>query len=227
MKLVFQRKGKNMAKYHGSLQYHEDNIDKHKITVDEIEFLKQLQKEMNTQDHICQADPRFWVIKGTERLYHVEEPDGYELYDKYGCDTVAEDMKEIVEYIVENLLDDINKKQGTKYNIELNVGIFSDSILVNWTDDDGEEESEELENLQDIQNWLEGFGYDEYVIISYKYVPKIYENTMFLTQKDAEDHLRSNDYHYSSDAHTYAMTAWRSPAVEKLVNILQTVDWAN
>ena len=48
---------------------------------------------------------------------------------------------------------------------------------------------------------------------------------MFLTNKSCKEHIRLNNYHYSSDAHSYAMTAWRSPEVEKLFKILQEVDW--
>lgn len=54
---------------------------------------------------------------------------------------------------------------------------------------------------------------------------KIYPNTMFLTQKAAEEHLKSNYYHYSEDAHTYAMTSWRNPETEKLWKILKEIDW--
>lgn len=50
-------------------EYHEDTVEKHEITKEEILFLKELQKEMNTQDTVCQADPRFWVIEGSERVY--------------------------------------------------------------------------------------------------------------------------------------------------------------
>lgn len=48
---------------------------------------------------------------------------------------------------------------------------------------------------------------------------------MFLTNREAKEHLKSNHYHYTSKAHTYAMTAWRSPQVEKLIHILQTADF--
>lgn len=34
-----------------------------KINKEDIEFLKELQNEMLTQDTICQADPRFWVVQ--------------------------------------------------------------------------------------------------------------------------------------------------------------------
>ena len=38
-----------MAKYHENLKYHKDEVAKHKITSEEIQFLKDLQKELNTQ----------------------------------------------------------------------------------------------------------------------------------------------------------------------------------
>ena len=82
-----------------------------------------------------------------------------------------------------------------------------------------------MESLEDIKVWLSEYTNRNFNIISYKTIDKIYEYTMFLTQKDAEEHLRSNYYHYSDDAHTYAMTAWRSPRVEKLINILSTVNF--
>ena len=65
-----------MAKYHDHLQYHEDTTEKHVLTEKEIQFLLKLQKEMNTQDTVGNADPRFWVIKGTEKEYGIET--GYE-----------------------------------------------------------------------------------------------------------------------------------------------------
>lgn len=37
---------------------------------------------------------------------------------------------------------------------------------------------------------------------------------MFLTESDAEMHLKRNNYHYSSDAHTYIDHAWRAPELE-------------
>ena len=61
-----------MAKLY-ELKYHEDEFpQKREMTREDIIFLTSLQKEMNTQDHVSQADPRFWVIRGTERKYHID-----------------------------------------------------------------------------------------------------------------------------------------------------------
>lgn len=218
-----------MAVYHKNLKYHEDDIEKHVLTNEEKSFLSELQQELNTQDNVGQANPRFWVIKGSEKLYHVDEADGFELYDEDACEVIAENTKDICEYINDNLLEEINENrlEKEKYTVTFETSVFgNNTICVSWTDEDGDERREELSDLDDIQEWLNSNGYS-YEVISYKLIPKIYENTMFLTQKDAEEHLRANYYHYSGDAHTYAMTAWRSQRMEKLIEILQKTDWLN
>lgn len=53
----------------------------------------------------------------------------------------------------------------------------------------------------------------------------IAENTMFLTLREAQEHIQRNGYHYI-DPHTYGMTAWRSPQVERLYEILHEVDFS-
>ena len=43
--------------------HHVDPYKKHRITDEELDFLQELQKEMNTQNTWAQADPRIWVIQ--------------------------------------------------------------------------------------------------------------------------------------------------------------------
>lgn len=40
------------------------------------------------------------------------------------------------------------------------------------------------------------------------------ERSMFLTEADAEKHLKLNHYHYSKNAHTYVKHAWRAPELK-------------
>lgn len=54
---------------------------------------------------------------------------------------------------------------------------------------------------------------------------KIAPNTMFLTLREAQDHIESNRHNYE-DPRPFAMTAWRSPQVEQLYRILHEVDFA-
>lgn len=53
----------------------------------------------------------------------------------------------------------------------------------------------------------------------------IVPDTMFLTLREAEEHLKANYYHYTTGAHTYGMHAWRSPEVAQLIKLLHTVDF--
>lgn len=46
------------------------------------------------------------------------------------------------------------------------------------------------------------------------------EKGMFLTETDAENHLKLNHYHYSKDAHTYVDHAWRAPELEEFFKAL-------
>ena len=121
-----------MAKYHEHLKYHEDTVEKKVLTKEDVEFLKDLQKELNTQDNVCQSDPRYWVIKGTEKVYHIEYADGYEFVNSE-YDVLADTMKGICEYINENLLEEINESRASveEYTVEYESRPFGcDQIIV-------------------------------------------------------------------------------------------------
>ena len=62
--------------------------------------------------------------------------------------------------------------------------------------------------------------YDEISEIPVKREHIIMQNTMFLTKREVQEHIKSNHYHYNKTVHTYAMTAWRSPQVENLIKLL-------
>lgn len=191
-----------MAKYWEHLRYHEDTVEKHKITREEIKFLKELQKEMNTQDNVGQADPSYWVIRDWKRVF------GEELNNPDGC---------------EILLD------GESI-IHLDYGVFgADNLIIQKAkeyfmkeDDSFIEDDFELFNVDDLNEMLEEHGYD-ISIIEYELIPKY--SGFFLTQKAAEEHLRANYYHYDDNATTYAMTAWRNREADMLYQILKSVDF--
>ena len=68
-----------------------------------------------------------------------------------------------------------------------------------------------------------GKKYDE-IWINKTFEQEIDENTMFLTLRECKEHIEANSYHYNKP-HPYAMTAWRSPQVERLYKILQNTNW--
>ena len=172
---------------------------------EEREFLKELQREMLTQDHVCQANPRFWVVMETKRVYGI---DG-DYAD--GCVIVGEEGEEC-----NSNLKDVAKWLNDTLDIDCEYTVCQ-SIEI------GEEE---LHDLDDVINYLENnTGYDQFSIVHFKDEEQIAKNTMFLTNRECKEHIKANYYHYSKDAHSYAMTAWRSPQEQKLYEILEETDW--
>lgn len=206
-----------MAIFHKTLQYHEDTTKKRDISQEDIEFLKRLQLEMNTQDTTGTADPRFWVIKGSERVIDNEDPD--ELALQIEGSIVTNTTEETVKYLNENILPKCN---ATRQKCKIEIGFAWDFRLTYL--EDGEEECEDFA-LEDVNEFLSDEGYDDVRILGISNRPIAYPNTMFLTEKEARGHLERNHYHYSEDAHTYCMCAWRSPEVEKLWKILRETKW--
>lgn len=193
-----------MAKF-WKTERHEDTTEKRQLTQDDIKFLLNLQKELNTQDYLSQADPRYWVIRDYQKVYgdKLNNPDGICLYDPEACETLYEDEC--------YSLYDNEERQNEIIKLLKDTGRYSEEL---------EEKIREADYITDLESEFSDLGinmmeYEEYPV----------DKGMFLTHEAAIQHLKSNDYHYSGKAHTYAHTAWRSQE-EKLWNILQTIDWA-
>ncbi len=182
----------------------------------DIEFLKELQHEMLTQDHVYQASPRFWVVRGTTKEWGIEpsESDGCILTDE--CyELNLETMKDCYEYIIENMEDreaDLISGDAVTYDEE------NDVIYVLT----GDGEIDTLSELEDILDYLDD---NNLQICYFRNIEKNFENTMFLTNRECKAHIKSNYYHYPADAHSYAMTAWRSYEVDTLWKILDKINW--
>lgn len=175
---------------------------------EDIEFLKNLQHEMNTQDTLCQADPRFWVVMQTVREYGINLD--------YGCDGIiitshndceleidANNMQDIYNWLIEDF--------------DINCDYKDERIHII-------EDDKDLYNYYEVLEYLDELGYDEFYTVNYRDKEQIVENTFFLTKKECEEHIKANYYHYNKP-YSYCMTAWRSPQVEKLYKILQETDW--
>jgi len=175
------------------------------------EFLKQLQHEMLTQDNVGQANPRFWVVVQDVKIYGIDDD-----FDITGH-TIIYDNEEIgdtLEEVYDFLLDYIND-ESLEYTIKLNNG----SILINGF--------EPLTTMGDAFDFMESELHLENInLVNYRIEKEIAQDTMFLTLKECKEHIKSNSYHYKNP-HPYAMTAWRSPQVARLYEILMNTDWKN
>lgn len=207
-----------MAKYWENLKYHEDTVVKEKLSNDDIKFLKELQKELNTEDKVGTANPRYWVIRQPERIYHLDEDEAdYYVFidecDKY--ELTLEDLKDKLEFLCDDNLK----------SVEVKDGVLTFEYFDEWL--------EEVEEYKvDYDNYYTDGKYkilelleSDVSVAYYKEVDATVDNCMFLTQIDAENHLRANDYHYHEKARTYCMCGWRSPRFERLINILSKTDF--
>ena len=169
---------------------------------EDIQFLKDLQQELITQDNDCQAEPRYWSIMNYRWVRTEEgEHERASVFFTEECEI----------YQLDDLIEEIIKGESDQ----------------DFTDEQIEElkEIHEWESEDEAFEWYKKNVNDDCYIIYETEESFIAPNTMFLTKAEAKRHLELNHYHYSPKAHTYAMTAWRAPKVGKLLKILETFDW--
>lgn len=173
---------------------------------EDIQFLKELQQELLTQETDYQAAPRFWVIMDYRNAPANEDYDnGYEVYIYNDGDYEEfHDFKDLKQFL----------EMYFKDEIELDIE------LQNRLNDEHEDIGYLWDYIEETLNY-EGHFSKVYMKEESYIVP----DTMFITKEDAKKHLESNKHHYSPKAHTYAMTAWRSPSVNRLWKILETFEW--
>jgi len=164
-----------------------------------IEFLKELQKELINQEYDCQATPRFWTV-GDYKMVPCRE----------GCHD-------------EHHVYSAEKECSVELNALLEE-IESDAEYDELSDN-AKKELKDIGCEVTALDWLEKYYAEDVKIIPVREEHFIRQNTMFLTKAEAKKHIELNHYHYSDKAHTYAMTAWRAPKVERLLKILETFDW--
>lgn len=164
-----------------------------------IDYARELKREFEAQDTDGQAHPRFWVIRDYKKEVAA---DGYHdtvgLYDKYSCETITEE-----EY-----------REEIKERIE--GGEFCEDEIKHLLDEIGCGSIEGLIKAADDENRFHRIYFVE--------TPYLVPNTFFLTKQDAKDYLKKYGYNHSPKAHTYAMTAIRSPKFEKLINLIMEVE---
>lgn len=188
------------------------------ISTDDLRFLRELQDELNTQEHFCQADPRFWVVTTLEWRLCTE--------DDEICRVDFYDESELVSSkTLQEALD-------CAYRAALDMG--GEDYASSWLDDHGYLDlgdeghvstfgCRQVEIERAIEEYASAFGFSVIYTCAHRVIA---ENTMFLTYRECCEHIERNGYHYE-DPKPYAMTAWRSPQVERLVSILQNADFTD
>lgn len=167
-----------------------------------INFLKNLQNIMKTQDTDIQAKPRFWVVRDYKFVASYEGC-GERVSIILPSDNHAVPIEEYYDYIIENSSEeDYSLNLLEELKLEVNMGDYEG--ILEWCKRNDRDDAFLFEEIE------EAF---------------IAPNTFFITKEEAQNHIKANKHHYTNRAHTYAMTAWRSPVVEKLWDILENTNW--
>lgn len=183
------------------IEYHKDTTIRRALNENDRIFLKELQTELNTQDHLCTTDPRYWCLVQTKQYPTSDDyADDYILYDTDCCDILANNTNEIRKYIINNYNESFNNYCNTNNITADNTTLYHLSEFIKNSDN----------NLK---------------IIPVQNVEEIIHNTMFLTHKDAVNYLKKYGYNHSATTHPYCMNAYRSNSYDKLLELLQKVNW--
>lgn len=162
-------------------------------------FLADLAKELNTQDNAATRNP-IWCIMDKE-IEFVPEGDG-DFFVVVGPEK-AMPLEDFADEIAENVSE------------ELESEIREAICLCDNTD--------ELRAI--LEDYTEEDPYDYCIFDARKEERICKDATGFLTKKSAEEHLKLNAHHYTKEARAYALSAWRNPVFERLIDIIKTTNW--
>ena len=192
---------------------------------EDVKFLNDLKNEMITQDTCCQANSKFWVIGQKERIYWCDNrvSNGFFIFDNDKSEMIFEgDIKDIPKYII-SLVNELYENGDIDYNLEdVNVYSFGGIEIDFKFNGNCYTICDEIDLKYFLRRCLSmdvDLGY-------YKDNHVMQENTFFMTLREAKEHLEKNKYHYNNTAKPYGMTAWRSPQVERLYEIIKNTDWS-
>lgn len=186
---------------------------KHSLTQDDLVFLKGLQHVLNNQPTCATADPRFWVIRDYEYREATRDDgiDAVEFFEDGSGEIIC-----------------LNEAVERAYRDKLLFGGVDHAE--DWLKDNSIQFDEHGYMWLGSQSAFEDAikEYAENNMLDCVFLTKVWAIvpcTMFLTLHEAEEHLKANFHHYTTEAHAYGMCAWRSPEVAQLIKLLHTVDF--
>lgn len=172
------------------------DMKKIELSEEDYEFLKELQKELNTQPNDGNAEPLYWGVIETKE---VGVPEGCGEPKIYFGDGDYGDTKEAC-----RLIEDYFQ-------------YHDDSIKDDWAEIDKEDMTELVNFAQEHYHW------DDWRIVYLDEKQSLAEDTgAFLTKKACKEYIGRFGYNYSKPR-TYAMTAYRNNEYGTLLRILKSL----
>ena len=178
-----------------------------KVSQEDYDFLKDLQHELNTQDTDGNAQPVFWGVE--ETVEECRGGDGEYGGDPYiSYDDGAWTVEEAVEAVEEEFRDDPDS--------------YGDDVRKEWEAVDKTWAEDVYDFITETLKWPNVYG----VVYSEK-VERVTPYTgAFITKRACKNYIERYGYNHNNP-HTYAMTAYRNFELERLLQILRTMEFEN
>lgn len=173
-----------------------------KLTEDEIAFIKNLSKEITTQDTRCTAKPYGLVIGKKQR----------QIGDYRNCDNKAihwnesdyDSFEEFMEALEEYYLEDSEQNDIVDY------------IKENCYD---------IDDLRFYESEIMSMIQDSFSVYGYSTVDTFDPNlhcvgNFFLTDKSAKEYIENNKHNLGESAFTYGIHLYRNPEMKQLIDIV-------
>ncbi len=196
--------------------------DKRDLTANDIVFLNELQNEMNTQDTVGQASPRYWAVRDIERVYDIALEIAEKIEILRDGDVIANSFNDFINYLNAYLNENEKPFELVAFssNREYSIDVKNqDGELIRFCEVSVDVLIDKLQDKEVLST------YYEYRARGYNEEFRIKESSFFLTNDECKKHIKENAHHYTERAHSYAMTAWRSPQVEKLYELLENINF--
>ena len=185
------------------------------LSSEDLAFLRGLQEELNTQPTLGTADPRFWVIMD----YEYVPTDEWVYMDAIDFNGHTLDVADFLDCIYGEVLEHDGYGAAAKWLEEHHIRLDEDghSQVSEYSFDFGE-----VEEIR--EEYLEAHPDDSIdFLVRRRFISS---NSLFLTLREATEHLKANWYHYDKLAHPYCSCAFRSPQFERLIKVLRTADFS-
>ena len=185
------------------------------LSSEDLAFLRGLQEELNTQPTLGTADPRFWVIMD----YEYVPTDEWIYMEAIDFNGHTLDVADFLDCIYGEVLEHDGYGAAAKWLEEHHIRLDEDghSQVSEYSFDFGEVEEIRAEYLEAHPDDSIDF------LVRRRFISS---NSLFLTLREATEHLKANWYHYDKLAHPYCSCAFRSPQFERLIKVLRTADFS-
>lgn len=185
------------------------------LSSEDLAFLRGLQEELNTQPTLGTADPRFWVIMDYEYVPTEE----WIYMDAIDFNGQTLDVADFLDCIYGEVLEHDGGDAATRWLEEHHIRLDEDghSQVSEYSFDFGEVDEIRAEYLEAHPDDSIDF------LVRRRFISS---NSLFLTLREATEHLKANWYHYDKLAHPYCSCAFRSPQFERLIKVLRTADFS-